>query len=157
VQAKIVERHDWVNALLGLLDAAFHLTEEEQAPTIQILRKLLDDLGIPGRSEPAAVPAAVAVEAAAHVFSEAMAGHRNVGLLRPIRETTPLDEEVTLDVWVEALVSMLGAAYTDLTTMERIYALKVFTELLVAIGVPDRAAYYYPDEVIRAYLEARSC
>jgi hypothetical protein len=46
---------------------------------------------------------------------------------------------------------MLTSAYPDLNPVERVKAMTVFTELLVAIGVPDRAVYCYPDEVVRAY------
>lgn len=146
-----VGRHDWVNAILGMLDGAFHLTVEEQAPTLSILKSLMDALDIPGRRDPESVPAGVALEADAGVYSAVLASERATGILRPIRAADDYDPFVPLETWVQALVTMLTSAYPELNGVERVKAMKVFTELLVAIGVPDRAVYYYPDEVLRAY------
>jgi hypothetical protein len=137
--------------MLGMLDGAFHLTEEEQAPTLQILRRLMDALDIPGRSTPDSVPAGVALEADARVYSEVLAGARSTGIIRPIRPAGDADPFVPLETWVQALVTMLTSAYPELNPVERVKAMTVFTELLVAIGVPERAVYCYPDEVLRAY------
>jgi hypothetical protein len=146
-----VERYHWVNTMLGMLDGAFHLTEEEQAPTLQILRGLMDALDIPNRKVPESVPAGVALEADASIYTEVLAGTRAAGVNRPIRAAVDSDPFVPLETWVQALVAMLTSAYPDLNPVERVKAMTVFTELLVAIGVPDRAVYCYPDEVVRAY------
>jgi hypothetical protein len=46
---------------------------------------------------------------------------------------------------------MLVTAYPDFQTEEKILAAKIFTELLVALGLPSRAAAYFPDDVVRAW------
>jgi hypothetical protein len=140
--------------MLGMLDSAFHLTEEEQAPTLLILRRLMDALDIPGRRDPDSVPAGVALEADASVYSELLAATRTTGITRPIRRNGDSDPFVSLETWVQALVSMLTSAYPELSPVERVKAMTVFTELLVAIGVPDRAVYHYPEEVLRAYQDS---
>lgn len=145
------ERHDWLNALVGTLDIAFHLTEDEQYLVSSIVGQLLDGLDIPGRGTPGTLPTAVALEAAAGVYSDQLEAGREHGLVRTVRAAQQLDVVASLATWRESLLGMLLTAYPDITGVERALALKVLTELLVGIGVPARAAAVYPDEVIRVY------
>lgn len=148
-----IQRHDWVNAFLGMLDASVHLTEEEQGPTFSVLRGLCDTLDIPGRGVPQHVPVAVALEAEAHLFTDAMAGPRQSGVVRPVGYARDHHIVLPLETWVQAFMNMLESAYPDLGPMERMSARKVFAELLIALGLPERAVHYYPYEVIQVYLE----
>lgn len=145
------ERHDWLNALVGTLDIAFHLTDDEQYLVASIVRQLLDGLNIPDRGDPQVLPTAVALEAAAHIYSEQLGVGRDHGLARTVRAAQQLDVVASLATWREALLGMLLTGYPDITGVERAIALKIIAELLVGIGVPDRAAAVYPDDVIRLY------
>jgi hypothetical protein len=51
----------------------------------------------------------------------------------------------------EALLGMLLSAYPDITGVERLLAMKILTDLLAGIGVPNRAAAAFPDDLIRLY------
>jgi hypothetical protein len=155
VTTTLIERHDWINTVLGMLDASLHLTEEEQAPTLSILRQLFDNLDIPGRGQAAVLPVSVALESDAKLFTDVMAAPRISGFSRPIRAVSQFDEVIPLEAWVQGFVAMICASYPDLNPYERLEARKVFTELLMALGIPERAAQYYPDEIIRAYIETR--
>jgi hypothetical protein len=147
-----LERHHWLNTLVGMIDGAFHLTDEEQYFTIDIVRRLLDALGIPGRSVPRQIPAAVALEVAAGHYTEQIRSGRDAQLTRLVREATERDLVVSIEAWSQALVSLLLSAYPDLHPMERVVITKVFADLLAALGLPDRVATHFPDSVIRAYL-----
>lgn len=46
---------------------------------------------------------------------------------------------------------MLTSAYPDLSGVERLLLKQKLTELLVAIGCPQRAASFYPADVVRAW------
>jgi hypothetical protein len=50
------ERYHWINVMVGVLDGAFHLTDNEQFRVIEIVSKLLERLHIPERSVPATRP-----------------------------------------------------------------------------------------------------
>ena len=49
---------------------------------------------------------------------------------------------------------MLYVAYPDLDPAERLVSAKVLDDLLMALGVPYRAASSVPDAVIRSYRES---
>jgi len=144
-----VERHHWLNTLVGILDQAFNLTDEEQVYVIDIVNRLLEGLAIPERGEPALLPPQLVLEMSSGVYSTKIAGPRSSGVVRPIRATSARDMVVSIQAWVESLLGLLLTAYPDLTPVERIVAAKVFSDLLDGIGVPDRAAAFFPDDVIR--------
>jgi hypothetical protein len=150
--AKTVERYHWVNTLVGVLDDAFHLTEEEQFHVIDITRKLLTGLRVPERGVPTAIPAALSLEVNAGFYAQSLAAARTPGLPRPVRPASGDDCVVSIESWRTALLSMLVVAYPDIAPVERVYATKVLHDLLAAIGVPNRAAFCYPEDVIAAYL-----
>lgn len=147
------ERHHWLNTIVGVLDSAFWLNDEEQYFTIDIVARLLDSLGVPDRSDPDRLPPAVALEVSSGYYTVQLNSPRDSGLARPPRAVTQTDMVVSVNAWNQALMSMLTTAYPDLEPVERVVSSKVFTDLLVAIGVPERAAAYFPDDVIRAYLD----
>lgn len=147
-----IERHTWLNSIVGMLDTAFQLTDEELFFTSQIVKRLLEALLIPERGQPAQIPAVVASEAESGVLSEQINGVRSAGVPRLIRAVTRQDAVVTLEAWRQALLSLLTGAYPDLEPLEIAVATQILDELLVALGLPDRAALYFPDEVVRAHL-----
>lgn len=151
--AREIERHHWVNTYVGLLDLAFRLSEDEQYYCASMLVQLLDHLDIPARGAPAQVPAAVALEAESGFYTVALYGPRDSGVTRPVREVGEGDIPVSIEAWRQMLLSMATAAYPDLAPIDRMLAAKVFTDILVGIGVPQRAASAYPEGLVRAYHE----
>jgi hypothetical protein len=145
------QRHDWLNAIVGTLDVAFHLTQDEQFLVSSIVAQLLDGLNIPDRGRPHSLPAAVASEVSAGVYSQQLATPRDHAVTRAVRAAQRHDIVVSLETWREALLGMLLSAHPDITGMERILAMKILTDLLAGIGVPNRAAAAFPDELIRLY------
>lgn len=148
----VAERHHWLNTLVGILDSAFHLTDEEQFFTIDITAKLLDSLDIPDRSRPAELPPAVALEVSSGFYTVRLSSPHDAPILvRPIRAANGTDTIVSVEAWVQALVGMVQVAYPDLDPLERLAASKIFSDLLTAIGVPIRVATFFPEDVVRAY------
>lgn len=144
-----VERHHWLNTIVGLLDQAFHLTEDEQVHVIRIVADFLDQLAIPERGEPQSLPAPVVLELTAGYYTTQMSGPRSSGLIRPVRRTHSGDIVVPLETWRESLLALVTVAYPDLDPAERLIASKTMTDLLAAIGLPERAASFFPDDVVR--------
>jgi hypothetical protein len=147
------ELHHWVNTIVGMLDASFRLSDDEQFYVLDIVTRLLDTLEVPYRDDPAELPASVAHEVTSGMFSAQLAGVREAELLRPTRTAVEHDIVVSVAAWRTALLSMLLTAYPDLAPFERITAAKVFDDLLVALGAPDRVARYFPAEVVAAYYD----
>jgi hypothetical protein len=135
-----------------MLDTAFQLTDEELFFTSQIVKRLLEALMIPERGQPAQIPAVVAVEAEAGILNEQINGARSAGVPRLARSVSQTDAVVNLEAWRQALLSLLTSAYPDLEPLEVAVATQILDELLVALGLPGRAALYFPDEVVRAHL-----
>jgi hypothetical protein len=146
-----VERHHWLNTFLGILDAAFHLTDEEQAHVIVVLRDLLAAVRVPDRGEPVELPAALALEVTSNFFTVSLAGPRDNRTERPVRFADRTDLVVSLEAWRDALMGMLLVAYPDLLPVEKLLLSKYFTELLTGIGVPARAPEFLPSEVVNAH------
>ena len=142
-----------MNTLVGILDQAFHLTDEEQFHTLDIIGRLLESLDIPDRSTPKQISPSLMLEVTASVYSTQLHGPRSSNLVRPVRAAVPSDIVVSVEAWCEALLSMITTAYPDLTPTERIVTAKILTDLLDALGAPDRAASFFPDDVIRAALD----
>jgi len=146
-----VERHHWLNTMIGILDAAFHLTEVEQAHLIAIFKEMLAAVRIPERGEPEELPAALALEVTSSFFTISLAGPRDSGIDRPVRAATKNDIVVSLEAWRSALAGMITVAYPDLLPTERLLVDKVITDVLAGIGVPQRAAEYLPGDVVRTH------
>lgn len=128
------------------------MSEMEQLQVIGFVRRLLEVLQIPERGNPRVLPAPVALELAAGLYTVQLAGPRTSGVRRVVRRANKTDMVVSVDAWRDALLGLVTCAYTDLAPEERLAAAKVFTEILVGLGVPDRAAAFFPEEVVRAYL-----
>lgn len=144
-------RHHWLNTIVGILDSAFFLTDEEQFAVADIVQKVLATLRIPERGVPAILPVPIAQEAYAGYYSIALTGPRTSGVVRTVRPVTDHDVVISIEAWREAIVGMFTTAYPDLTSDERLMLTKVFHDLLAAIGAPQRAASFVPEVVIEAY------
>mgnify|MGYP007114255237 CR=1 FL=1 len=145
----VPERHHWLNTIVGILDQAFHLTSEEQMYVIAAVDSILETLRIPDRSDCVVLPAPLALEIANKHFSNQMEGPLISGVCRPIRLAGTSDIVVSIETWREALVLLLTTAHEDITPVERMVTARAFVEILDAIGVPDRAAAFFPDDVVR--------
>lgn len=144
------ERHHWINAVVGLLDRAFLFDDTEQLFVIDIVGRLLDHLNIPDRAVPASLPAPVALETRSGFYTVALGGAAEQPGVRPARSVEAGDVAASVDAWRHALLAMLMAAYPDLHVHERMVAAAVLDDLLVAIGLPERAATCHPDEMVAA-------
>jgi hypothetical protein len=147
----IPEDYHWVNVIVGTLDAAFHLIEEEQFFASMIVGGLLTDLRIAERPIPASIPAALALEIDGGFYTVTIAKPRESEVERPINEVAAGESAVSVEAWSQTFVSMLTVAYPSIDPLEQMMASKVFSDLLSSIGVPRRAAFYTPDDVMRAY------
>jgi hypothetical protein len=145
------QRHHWLNTIVGILDAAFHLSEEEQFQVITVVRQVLEALRIPERGAAHSLPAPVALEIASAYYTVQLSHARNSGAVRPVRQAQAGDMVVSAEAWRDAIVGMISSAYPDLAPEERLFTAKVVADLLAALGVPYRAAAFFPDAVVRAY------
>lgn len=141
-------RADWINTLVGVIDAAFHLHPEEQRAAAAIVGQTLDFLNIPDRGVPRELPATVASEVLRGHYSRSLHGGVAEGSARVVRHVTAADHRASVDSWREALVQMLTIAYPDLDGTEQIGVHRAVNDLLLGIGVPDRAPTTLPDAVV---------
>lgn len=148
-----VERYHWLNTIVGVLDVAFHLGDTEQFHVIDIVNTLLSRLHIPERGAPVVLPAPLSAEISAGVYGRLLS-LSPADRVRPVRPVEAGDCQVSVESWRMALLSMLLDAHPDLTPLEQVAAAKVFTDLLLAIGVPSRVAFHLPEEVIASHLSA---
>jgi hypothetical protein len=145
-----VDRHHWVNTVVGFIDSVWNLTPEELAPAIRVVRALLERLDVPGRGEPVEIPAPLALEVDGGFYATQINAVYDSGLLRPVRKLGPRDIQYPIEVWCASLTSMFTKAYPGLDPIERVYLTKAFLDLLTSLGVPDRAPVYIPEDVARA-------
>lgn len=145
-------RHSWLNTIVGMIDTAFRLSDEELFFVTEVTKKLLEGLRIPERSHPNAIPAAVAAEAESGMFALQIHEPRSAGVVRRPHRRSVKDVSVTLEAWRQALLGLLVDAYPDLTGTEILVAASTFDEMLGALGVDDRTSAFLPDEVLRAHL-----
>jgi len=146
-----LQRHHWINTYVGILDAAFQLSETEQLEVIGILRQLLLGLRIPERTSSPSLPAPIALEVSSGFYTIQLAHSRDAGVVRAPRLTNNRDATVSPEAWRDAFTGMLFTAYPDLAPSERLLATKMFADLLAALGLPARAAAFLPETVVRAY------
>lgn len=151
-QTPAIPRHVWLNTYVGILDAAFVLTDEETYFCQVIVRHLLQTVRVPERGPSAIVPSPVLAELDSSTWSTQLTeGRDNLDLHRP-RLVQHTDTVVSLEAWRDALGGMLTSAYPDFEAVERVIVTQVFDDLLTALGVPDRAARFLPGDVVRAHL-----
>ena len=148
-----ITRANWINTIVGILNSAFILSEEEKYHVINITKRLLEALNIPERSTPEKLPAAVALEARSGFYSINL-NQRSLLSSSDIRQVTANDIVVSVESWRDALMGLLVTAYPDLTFEEKIITAKILTEMLSALGLPERAAIFFPQEVVRAFQES---
>jgi hypothetical protein len=146
-----VERHHWLNTVVGILDSAFYLSDVEQVQVIAVVRDLLTALRIPERGDPEELPAPLALEVHSNYYTVALSGPRDSGVTRTVRRTNDSDLVVSLEAWRDALTGLFAAAYPELAPFERLTLAKVLSDLLAALGIPERAAAFFPHEVVNAY------
>lgn len=144
-------QHHWLNTIVGILDSAFFLTDEEQFAVAGIVQQVLRALRIPERGTPLVMPVPVSQEASNGYYSLALSGPRESGVVRAVRPATEHDVVVSIETWREAIVGLFLTAYPDINADERLLLTKTFHDLLAAIGAPQRAAAFLPDVVQEAY------
>lgn len=147
------QRHHWINTLVGVIDGAFHLSDEELLLTATIFGDLLNRVNIPGRGDPDEIPAALALEVSAGVYSSGLAPRRPQ--LSRSRQPHPNAVAVRLEDWRDALSRMLFRAYPGLRPEERLFTVKILDELLLALGLPHRQPCHLPEDVVSVYGETR--
>jgi hypothetical protein len=145
----VPERHHWINTIVGILDQAFHLTDDEQVFAFGYVNQVLELLHIPDRSDPATLPVPLALEVSAGVYTTQLATARESDMVRIVRAVRNGDVVVSTEAWVESLMGLIMAAYPDMEPAQRFTAARYFRDLLDALGVPDRAAGFLPDDVVR--------
>lgn len=145
------ERAHWINVFVGILDTSFFLTDEEQFAVSDIVRRLLQRLSIPERGEPKELAIPLVQELHSNLYSLHLEGPRDSGVQRHVRGVHPSDSVTSLEAWRIMFEEMVLTAYPDLTVEERLLMTKVLTDLLAAIGVPNRAASVIPDAVVRVH------
>lgn len=148
---QLPERAHWINVIVGILDASFYLSEEEQFAVSDIVRRLFLKLHIPERAMPGELPIPLVQELHSGLYSVQLEAPRTSGLARPVRHVSGGDSVTSLEAWRLSFENMILTAYPDLAVEERLLLRKVLTDLLAAIGVPDRAAASFPDAVIEAH------
>lgn len=145
------ERAHWINVFVGILDTSFFLSEEEQFAVSDIVRRLFQRLGIPERGEPKELAIPLVQELYSNLYSVHLEGPRQSGVQRQVRGTLPGDSVTSLEAWRIMFEEIILVGYPDLTLEERLLMTTVLTDLLAAIGVPNRAASVIPDAVVRVH------
>lgn len=146
-----VDRHVWINTFVGILHTSFSLTDEEQYYSITILNKMFKTLNIPERSAPKQIPAAVALEMNTGFYSRQTVNSREPNQARNPRRLQQGDLVASIESWRQALLNMIISAYPEIDSQEKLYVSKVLNDLLLGLGLPMRAALYFPEDVVRAY------
>lgn len=144
-----IERHHWLNTIVGVIDAAWNLTAEEQFHAIRIVSGVLQQMLIPDRGEPREVPIPLALEVGGGFYSAQLTSTLDSGIERSVRPLRAGDQTVPLDVWRDALVGLVTTSYPDLEPLERVWLTRAFDDLLAALGVTERAPVFLPEDVVR--------
>lgn len=144
-----VSRHHWLNTILGIVDSVWHLSPEELTYASREVNRVLAQLHIPERGEPHTIPAPLAMEVDGGFYALQLNSPYDSNEPRPIRKVATRDMVLPLDIWVASLMNLITTAY-PIQPVERLYAAKVFTDLLTTLGTETRAPVYIPDDVARA-------
>lgn len=146
---KVIERHHWVNTVVGVIDSAWHLTPEEQLQCIRIVGSILDVLAIPDRGPARQIPAALALEVDGGFYAAQIHSPHDSGHDRPVRHRDEATVEMPFEAWRVGLVELFTSAYPDLDLAETVWLSRKIGEVLAAIGVSDRAPVFVPEDVAR--------
>ena len=149
-----IKRHHWVNTIIGILDSVFILTEVEQFGAIDAVNKMLGKLNIPERGHAFLIPASVAMEAESSYYTINMDNYQNGSQSRTPRVIISGDAVVSLDSWRDMFMNMITTSYPDLLPEEKLLLSSMFNTLLLSLGIPERAATYFPDDVVRAWKQS---
>lgn len=144
-----VEREHWLSAVVGVIDAAWNLTAEEQHHVNRIISVILDELDIPDRGDPVEIPVPIAMEVEGGFYSCQIHDAALSSEDRPVREVTEDDLTASPDVWRSSLVGLFTTAYPDLSGVERVWLSATIGELLGGIGVATRAPVWLSEDVVR--------
>lgn len=150
-----MQRHHWVNTVLGFLDATWHLTDSEMVQVSRIVSNLLDVLNIPDRGAPSKLPMPLMMEAAGGFYSSQVNSVAASSSQKPVRAITSGDVTFEPDIWRAAISELFTTAYPDLDGYERLFLDRTIGDLLDALGIDTRAAQFISEDVARA-AEARS-
>lgn len=145
------DRNVWINTFVGIIHTSFTLTDEEQYLTITILSKMFKAVNVPDRSQPKQLPAAIALEVNTGFYSRQTVASSEYSQTRSARKLQQGDLVASVESWRQALLNMILSAYPDITPDEKLFISKILNDLLVGLGLPMRAALYFPEDVVRAY------
>lgn len=146
----VVARHHWLNTIVGTLDSALVLDDEEKVFVITKVNQLLIDLDIPKRlPHPSFLRADLALEVESGHFSASSQIAQSE--MQPRRAPNDTDVVVSLDAWRNSLVGLFTSAYPTMEPSEKVHCDSQVTCILEALGVPGRLARFLPDDVQRAY------
>jgi hypothetical protein len=140
---------NWLSTFVGMLDSAFSLTDDEVFEVRRITARLLSALNVENRGQAHAVPLVLRQEMLSGHYSDSM-DRLTPPAVRPVGAN---DCVASVAAWTTALEYMLASAYPDFSGDEMLLMRKVLTDLLTAIGVPDRAASFFPEAVMAAHRE----
>lgn len=146
-----IKRYHWVNTVVGILDSVFYLTDVEMYHSIDSLNKILSKLQIPERGGSVMIPASVAIEAESSFYTRSINNLEGNNKFRIPRVNIENDMIVSIDSWRDMFVNMFIITYPNMLAEEKLLLSSFFNTLLLALGVPDRAASYFPDDVVRAW------
>jgi len=149
-----IERHHWLNTVVGLIDSVWHLTPEEQYQTIRVVRALLERLAVPERGAPREIPASLALEVDGAYYNTQLNSTYDSGAPRPIRRVERTDYTLPVEVWCSSLTSLFTTAYPDLDPIERVLLTKTFLDLLTSLGADERSPSHIPEDVARVARES---
>ncbi len=141
-----IRKEHWSAMLTGMLDYAFGLDDAEQLGVLTVANQILDFLNIPDRGDPVEVPIQLATEAETGRYSARLGS----GAPRVVRTAADGGHILPISTWRVAIQRLFQAAYPDLDPLELLMAAKLLDDLLLALGLPDRAAVFTPDHVWRS-------
>lgn len=167
-----VERHHWVNTILGTLSTAFDLTDNEEYHILLRVGRLLDILRIPERGPVAIMRADLATEVVSGYFTDITNPWTNpdMGSEDIVCETGPsiraaekTDIHVPLTLWLTALTGLFTASYSDFTPIELEDLRRELTYILEGLGLHDegdanpekpiRVTNFLTEDVMRSFTQ----
>lgn len=147
-------KHHWLNTIVGQIDAAFLLTQEELFATSKVVGELLDNIRIEDRGMPAVLPTPLVAELSTSYWAVQLHSTDRLGShARNPRRVDDSDITVSLDVWRNSLSGLVLTAFPDMSPIERIIVAKTFDALLESLGVPNRAPRFIPDNAVMHFLD----
>ena len=164
-----VERHHWVNTILGTLSTAFSLTDKEEYNILLRVGRLLDLLRIPERGPIATMRADLATEVVSGYFTDITNPWRNPDAISDdaldetnssIRIAAKTDIHVPLRLWLTALTGLFTTSYSDFSPGELEDIRRELTYILEGLGLHDegdanpekpiRVTNYLTEDVMRS-------